>query len=378
MAHLGYFRREFVVRARWLDDTEFAEIVALCSILPGPTSSQVGMTLGFRRAGFIGAFCAWLAFTLPSAILMTVFGLFLRSATQTMGTGSNVALSGALDGLAGVAAAIVLVAVIGLARSLAVTRLARAIAIGALVMALACARASLALSWLPLVAGGIAGGAFGPASALPRETARIRIPRATAIVAAGAFALLLAGLPIVAAGGTALESFATFFRAGALVFGGGHVVLSFLDGAIARGSISARDFFAGYGVAQAVPGPLFTFAAFLGVMESTDVPIQGALVAIVAIFLPSFLLLTAVLPIWNVLRDVPRARAVLDGFGAAVVGLLAAVFITPIGTSLLQQPRSLIIAIAAVPILLRTKFPAWAVVALGAAAGIGLRMALRT
>jgi chromate transporter len=378
VAHLGYFRREFVANARWLGDAEFAEIVALCSVLPGPTSSQVGMTLGFRRAGPAGALAAWLAFTLPSALVLATFGVLLRaSPAHGLPDSGARTVAGALEGLAGVAAAVVALAVVQLARNLANTPARRAIAAGAFAVALACARVSAALQWVPLLAGGIAGGAFAQGAALPAAALRVRIPARAAFIAGGVFALLLAGLPLVAVPGTLLALFATFFRAGALVFGGGHVVLPFLDGSIATGAVSERDFFAGYGVAQAVPGPLFTFAAFLGAVERAHPPVAGALVATLGIFAPSFLLLAAAFPLWNVLREMPRAAAVLAGFGAAVVGLLAAVLVTPLGTSLVHQPRSLCCALIALALLGFTRAPAWAVVLLGAALGSVLRVALR-
>lgn len=371
VAHLGYFRREFVERARWLDDAQFAEIVALCSVLPGPTSSQVGLAIGLRRAGALGALAAWLAFTTPSALALASFGSALRQADRhVLGATSNAALAGALEGVAGVAAAVVVLAVVQLARRLAVTPLARTIGVVAFVLAVALARIAPALQWLPLVAGAALGAAFGGGAALPATAPALRLSRRAGIVATSVFALLLLGLPIAAVPGTLLALFATFFRAGSLVFGGGHVVLPFLASVVGPHDVPAAEFFAGYGAAQAIPGPLFTFAAFLGAADrAVPSPPLGALVATLGIFAPSFLLVTAAVPLWQALRDVPRAPAILAGLGAAVVGLLAAVMVDPIGTTLAREPHGAVIGIAALALLARTAVPVWLVVTIGAATG---------
>ena len=365
VAHLGYFRREFVANARWVDDATFAEIVALCSVLPGPTSSQVGIVLGLRRGGWFGAILAWLGFTLPSALVLGALGTFARSSASTTHTR---ALNGLAHGLVAAAAAVILLAVVALARTLLRTPLAGSIAIGAFVVALGLDRYAPGLQWLPLVAGGVVGGAFGVASELPEGPPLVAIPRRTGVLAGAILAVLLVALPIVATSGSALGLFALFFRAGSLVFGGGHVVLPFLQGAIGP-LVAERDFFAGYGAAQAVPGPLFTFAAYLGAtnVSATTGPL-GATIATLGIFAPSFLLVTAALPLWASLRAVPRAGAVLAGLNAAVVGLLSAVFVDPIALGLAREPVTALLAAVAFAMLFYVRrLPAWGVV-LGAAA----------
>lgn len=368
VAHIAFFRSEFVERARWLDDTAFTEIVALCSVLPGPTSSQVGIVLGLRRDGWRGAFLAWLGFTLPSALFLGALGIAFHGAHA--GTRPHAALvDGIARGLGAAAAAVVLLAVVQLARALVRTRVALAIALVALGLGLAIDRVAPTLQWLPLVLGGMVGGAFGRPVVLPPAAPLGHVGRRTALAAAALFAFALVGLPFVAAPGTALALFSQFFRAGALVFGGGHVVLPFLQSAIGS-LVGERDFFAGYGAAQAVPGPLFTFAAFLGGANawSASGPL-GAAVAIAGIFAPSFLAIAAVVPLWSRLRDLPRAGAVLAGLGASVVGLLAAVFCDPIARKLIDDPASAVVAVAAFLVLWRTKTPTWLVVALCAGSG---------
>ncbi|GAC1299655.1 MAG: chromate efflux transporter [Vulcanimicrobiaceae bacterium] len=377
VAHLGYFRREFVERAKWLDDAAFAEIVALCSVLPGPTSSQVGIVLGLRRAGWSGALLAWLGFTLPSALALAAFGIEMHRAALD-GAVSRPLLGGIAQGLLAAAAAVVLLAVLQLARTLVTTPLAAAIAAAATAAGLGIDRYAPGFQWLPLALGGAVGGAFGPPAGLPRNAPLARGSRRTGAVAGGALVLLLCGLPIVAAPGTALGLFALFFRAGSLVFGGGHVVLPFLQSAIGP-LVGERAFFAGYGAAQAVPGPLFTFAAFLGAANgSATTEAAGAAIALAGIFAPSFLLVAAVLPLWRALRDVPRAGAVLAGLNAAVVGLLAAVLVDPIATSLAREPKAAALAAVAFVALARTRVPAWAVVLACAAAGAALAGSGRT
>ena len=377
VAHLGYFRREFVDRARWLDDAAFAEIVALCSVLPGPTSSQVGIVLGRHRAGVPGAFLAWLGFSTPSALALGAFGLALREArTSGAGAHSNPALSGALEALAGAAAGVVLLAVLQLGRALATTQLTQAIAGGAFAVALGVDRVAPALQWAPLLLGGAAGARFGPPRALPAAALPASGSRRSGLAAGALLLVLLLGLPFAGSDGY-LGLVATFFRAGALVFGGGHVVLPFLQSLIAAGHVNAATFFAGYGAAQAVPGPLFTFAAFLGAVDSSVTGgVLGALVAVVAIFAPSFLLLAAAFPLWGALRALPRAGATLAGVNAAVVGLLAAVLVDPIGLALARNPLGIAAAVCAFALLQFAKWPPWAVVALCALGGGALRFAL--
>jgi chromate transporter len=369
VAHLGYFRREFVERARWLDDASFGEMIALCSALPGPSSSQVGILLGTLRAGPAGGLIAWLCFTAPSALALALFGMGLRAA-HAHGGQLPAAAAGALTGLQGAASAVVVLAVRGMFRTLTRTTATRAIAATAFALSLASILYAPMLQWIPLLAGGLAGAAFPRlAPPLPAQAPPLRVPRAAGVVAACALLLALFGLPLVAAGGYA-TLFATFFRAGSLVFGGGHVVLPFLQALIGPQRVDVRDFFAGYGAAQAVPGPLFTFAAFLGAADKTIAsPALGALVATLGIFAPSFLLLPAGVALWGSIRRFARAPAILMGLNAAVVGLLAAVAVDPIGVALVRVPLAAAIALCALIALVRFALPAWLVVLGSALAG---------
>lgn len=372
VAHLGYFRREFVEREGWLDDAAFGEIVALCSALPGPTSSQVGITIGTLRAGPLGGLAAWLAFTTPSALALALFGIALRAADAPGAAFAHGAVwRGALEGLAGAAAAVVVLAVAGLAATLTRTTPTRALGVLGFVLALAVDRYAPGLQWLPLLAGGALGAILiaPERSALPQGAPWLRGNRPLAIVAFAALLAGLIGLPLAAPAHSPLALFALFFRAGSLVFGGGHVVLPFLQSLVGPQLVPARDFFAGYAAAQAVPGPLFTFASFLGAANhSAASGVFGALVATLGIFAPSFLLLAMALPLWSALRAVPRASAVLAGVNASVVGLLAAVLVYPLGANLIASPIEMLCAAAALPAL-RAKAPAWLVVF--AAAGLG-------
>ena len=379
VAHIGYFRREFVDRAGWIDDAGFAEILALCSVLPGPSSSQVGIALGWRRAGVAGALLAWLAFSAPSALALAAIGLTLRDAhASAVGVPTAPALAGALDALAGAAAAVVAIAVVHLARTLATTPLARGIAALAFAMALGIDRVAPALQWTPLLLGGALGARFGPRQALPVAASIVPVSRRTGALAGVLLLVLLTALPLVARAHPYVALAATLFRAGSLVFGGGHVVLPFLQNLVAVGRVDAQTFFAGYGAAQAMPGPLFTFAAFLGAVDRA-VPsgALGALVALVAMFLPSFLLLAAAVPLWTELRRFPRAGATLAGINAAVVGLLAAVFVDPIAFALVHRPIGIVAALAAFVLLHFAKLPPWAVVVSAAAGGAAAGLAIR-
>jgi chromate transporter len=371
VAHLGYFRREFVERAQWLGDAEFSEIVALCSVLPGPTSSQVGISLGALRAGAAGGLVAWLAFTAPSAILLTLAGLALARANALTATPL---VHGALAGLSAAAAAVVLLAVASMAQALAKTAATRAIALLALVLALIVYHTVPALQWLPLAIGGVAGYLFlRDGVALPKSGLSLRGSRGAAIAAG---VLLVAGLlllPAFAHTSAAVSLFSTFFRAGSLVFGGGHVVLPFLEGLVHDGRLPANEFFAGYGLAQVMPGPLFTFASFVGAANRSPAHgVAGSLIATAGIFVPSFLLLAAAVPLWGRLRTAPRAASVLAGVNASVVGLLCAVFIDPIARTLLVSPVPIAIAVAAYAALAVAKLPAWLVVLSAGAAGAAL------
>ncbi|HKS87902.1 MAG TPA: chromate efflux transporter [Stellaceae bacterium] len=363
VAHLGYFRAECVERRKWLDEHAFADIVALCQFLPGPASSQTGMSIGIVRAGLPGALAAWLGFTMPSAIAMILFGY---------GVSRFGDLSGAawLHGLKIVAVAVVANAVWGMARSLCPDRERATIAIGAAILMLA----------VPTAAGQIGGIAAGAlvgwgllrhrASAAPPAPLAIHLPRALSIGAAAAFFVLLFGLPVLAAAfpAQALRLFSAFYRSGALVFGGGHVVLPLLQAAVVLpGWVSNDSFLAGYGAAQAVPGPLFTFSAYLGtVMGPAPNGWIGGLLCLVAIFLPSPLFLVGALPFWDGLRGRPAVRAALLGINAAVVGLLLAALYRPVWTSAIFGPADFALAIAAFLLLTLWRTPPWLVVILGA------------
>ncbi len=369
IAHLGYFRAAFVARRRWLDEATYADIVALCQFLPGPASSQVAVTLGIMRAGLPGGLAAWAGFTLPSAVILILFGYgvewFARGAAQA-------AQGGWLHGLAVVAVAVVAQAVLGMARSLCPDRpRATLMAAAALVLLLwPTPLAQLAV----LAVGALIGWAFlRQAAAAPVGRLDIDVRRGTAVVALLAFAVLLLSLPVIAtaAQSHAVDLFARFYRAGALVFGGGHVVLPLLQQAVVPpGWIGDGRFLAGYGAAQAVPGPLFTFAAYLGAaMTPGPNGVAGGILCLLAIYLPSFLLLIGVLPFWDDLRRQAAVQAALRGVNAAVVGLLLAALYTPVWTSAIRGPADFGIGVLAFVLLVIWRLPPWLVVILGACAG---------
>ncbi|QQR35666.1 chromate efflux transporter [Devosia oryziradicis] len=363
IAHLGYFRDEIVVRRRWMGEVAYADLVALCQFLPGPASSQVGFALGLWRAGPLGALAAWTAFTLPSALLMTM--LALGSAAL-----DGAAAEGVLHGLKLVAVAVVAQAVWGMARTLApdANRAAIAVVAVAITAILGGALAQVAAIALGALAGLVIcrDGGQGATSA-----SRFTISRMTGLTSLTLFAALLVGLPLFAAasGGHWLDLFDAFYRAGALVFGGGHVVLPLLDAeTVASGWVNRDTFLAGYGAAQAVPGPLFTFAAYLG---AADGGLVGAAIALVAIFLPGFLLLVGVLPFWDALRTRPLMQAGMRGANAAVVGILGTALYNPVWTSAVLTPTDFTLALVGFVALVAWKSPPWiVVVSLGVAGGV--------
>ena len=375
-AHLGYFRREFVERRGWIDAATFAALVAFCSVLPGPTSSQVGMLVGLIRAGAGGAVLAWLGFTAPSALALAAFALVLRSLEGHTAITESRWFGGLLAGLTAAAAAVVAQAVLALARTLCTDRETKTIALGAAVLAIALTGVA-GLQWLPIALGALVGGLFLRSSttidvpALP-----IAVPRGVALAAAALFAAVVAVLllPLLARS-PEYVLVDTILRAGSLVFGGGHVVLPLLQGLVDDGLVTSRDFFAGYGLTQAVPGPLFTFAAFLGAVNRSALSgVTGALVATIAIFVPSFALIFALAPVWNRVRTAPRAALALRGANASVVGLLASVLYHPVLTSLQASATGIGIALAAFALIDVWKYPPWVVVLasaiLGALAGL--------
>ena len=368
IAHLGFFRDELVVRRRWLDDHAYADLVALCQFLPGPASSQVGFALGMMRAGWLGAFSAFLAFTLPSALILTVFALLAPAIGGTVG-------GGALHGLKIVAVAIVAQAVWGMARNLCPDRGRSAIAVAAVAV----------LAFVPgsggmlaaIVMGAVVGLALGQGETKPTGgRLAVSVSRSMAGGALLSFAALLVVLPLLAPYSQTLAVIDSFYRAGALVFGGGHVVLPLLDAEVVRsGWVTPDAFLAGYGAAQAVPGPLFTFAAYLGaILGPGPNGFLGAGIALLAVFLPGFLVLVGVLPFWDQFRAKPVAQSLMRGANAAVVGILGAALYSPVFTSAITDLRDFALAAAGFVALMVWKAPPWSVVALSAVAGIGLAL----
>ncbi len=370
VAHLGYFRSEYVVRRQWLSEDAFADLVALCQFLPGPASSQVNMSIGMSRAGIAGAAAAWLGFTLPSAAALTAFALLLGV--------NGVIGSGWLHGIMLAAVGVVAQAVWAMAARLSADAKRAALTAAAAIVSLLI---PLALTQVIIIAaGGLVGRLFlsGRGTSSPQELP-LRVPRAVSIASLFLFLVLLAGLPVLRVFMRLdwLALFESFYRVGSLVFGGGHVVLPLLHGEVVLpGWVSESRFMAGYAAAQAVPGPLFTFAAYLGAAATTyPNGVPGALIALVAIFLPSFLLLVGVLPYWSSLRAQPGFQSALSGINASVVGLLAAALYSPVWTSSVATVPDFCIALGAFVLLARMNARPWMVIALGAAAGQVVRLA---
>ena len=364
VAHLGYFRSEYVLRRRWLDEQTYADVVALCQFLPGPASSQVGITIGIFRAGLLGGLAAWLGFTLPSAIALVLFALGIR--------GLDLSAAGWLLGLKIAAVAVVAQAVWGMARSLCPDRERASIAIAAALLVTAWPTAWAQV--LVIVVAGVVGLRLLPGSAdSGAPHAKVPFGRPLGLAALALFFALLVTLPVLRylTGSPALAVFDGFYRAGALVFGGGHVVLPLLQAEVVPpGWVSNEQFLAGYGAAQAVPGPLFTLAAYLGaVMRPWPTGWLGAFLALVGIFLPGVLLLIGTLPFWDALRDRPSFRAALRGINAAVVGLLLAALYQPVWTSAIHAPADFALALAAFGLLTLWGAPPWLMVAFCAAGG---------
>lgn len=368
IAHLGYFREEFVARRHWLSERSYADLVALCQFLPGPASSQVGMAIGLSRAGFGGALAAWLGFTMPSAIALTALAVGLSQ------WGASVP-PGVLHGLKLVAVAVVAQAVWGMARLLW-TDLGR-IVIGVL-------SAAVALAWTPvgnqlaiIAAAALCGWLLGlRATDAPHESIPIAISRRTATILLVLFVALLAGLPVLAHYwpiGMLVRATA-FYRVGSTVFGGGHVVLPLLQSeVVTRGWLSTETLMTGYAAAQAVPGPLFSFAAFLGASMSVGARAWIAgLAMLVAIFTPSFLMVAGALPFWEQLRQNVRAQAMFAGVNAAVVGLLLAALYRPVWTTAVLGLLDLALVLIAFGALTIARIPPWVVVCGSVAAGWGV------
>lgn len=358
IAHLGYFREAFVERRKWLSETAYAELVALCQFLPGPASSQVGMAIGLQRAGWLGLLAAWSAFTLPSAIVLVAFAYGATSLTGVVG-------SGWIRGFMAAAVAVVAVAVIGMARTLTPDARRATIAGLALVGVLLVPHPLAQVA--AIVVAGLIGLVWLREPAVADDTAfSVRIGRGTAIACLASLAALLVGLPLLVAltGDPTLRLADIFTRAGSLVFGGGHVVLPLLEAeTVPTGLVAPDAFLAGYGAAQAVPGPLFTFAAYLGaIMQSGPSGLLGAAIALVAIFIPSVLLVVGTLPFWSLLRGNRLARRALMGVNAGVVGILAAALYDPVFTEGVTSVRGFCVVVAAFIALIAWKAPPWAIV----------------
>ncbi len=366
IAHLGYFRNELVLKRRWIDEAGYADLVALCQFLPGPASSQVGFALGVRRGGgALGGLAAWLGFTMPSAFVLLAFALGASAFT-------GAAAQGALHGLKLVAVAVVAQAIWGMARSLAPDRPRAGIALAAVAITVLVGGAA---AQILAIAVGAAAGLVLCKGDKKEAGGHLSFPvsRRAGVFSLFVFALLLLVPPLLVpgAGQGALALFDAFYRSGALVFGGGHVVLPLLQAeVVAPGWVTGQAFLAGYGMAQAVPGPLFTFAAYLGaVMGPAPSGILGSAIALAAIFLPGLLLVYGMLPFWDRLRTKTKAQAAMRGTNAAVVGILGAALYSPVWTGAVLGPRDFLMALAGFLLLTVWKAPPWAVVLVLAAAG---------
>ena len=373
IAHIGYFREEFVIRRRWIDEPAFADLVALCQFLPGPASSQVGFSIGLMRGGYLGALAAWTAFTLPSAVLLVLFAYGANTLQGPIGAGF-------LHGLKLVAVAIVAQAVWGMARTLCPDRERASIAVIAMLIILLSSSSVAQIGAIAL--GGIAGlwlCRAAPPEAKVEGHMSVPVSRPMGLLALAAFFLLLGVLPLLDSLShlQGLALFNAFYRSGALVFGGGHVVLPLLrEATVTPGWVSDDAFLAGYGAAQAVPGPLFTFAAYLGaVMKSPPNGIAGAVISLFAIFLPGILVLMGTLPFWETFRQRSDAQSIMRGVNAAVVGLLGAALYNPVWTSSVKTSADFGLALVGFVLLTVWRAPPLVVVALGALGGIGLGLA---
>ena len=372
VAHLGYFHEEYVQRRRWLSEAAYGDLVALCQFLPGPASSQLGFSIGLLRGGLLGGLLAWLGFTLPSAVAMTLCGYGVTAI-------GDVSHAGWLKGLKLAAVAVVAQAVWAMATKLCPDRTRASVTLVAAALALAFSTVALTQVAV-LMAGAIFGWAFlrtdtlGPTTTTETLLAIPGLGRRSAVICLALFFVLLAALPLfrLMSGNPVLAVFDSFYRSGALVFGGGHVVLPLLRAeTVTPGWVADDRFLAGYGLAQAVPGPLFTFAAYLGTVLTPPRPHGwlGAILCLGAIYLPTGLLVLGVLPFWENLRRRPAAQAALRGANAAVVGLLLAALYQPVFTSAVHDPVDLVVALGAFGLLVLWRCPPWIVVGLAAVAG---------
>ena len=372
VAHLGYFHEEYVQRRRWLSEAAYADLVALCQFLPGPASSQLGFSIGLLRGGVPGGLLAWLGFTLPSAVAMTLCGYGVTAV-------GDVSQAGWLKGLKLAAVAVVAQAVWAMATKLCPDRVRASVALVAAAVALAASTVALTQVAV-LVTGAIFGWALlrtPPSGPTTKTEVALAVPgfgRKGAVVCLALFFVLLGGLPALrfASASPALAVFDSFYRSGALVFGGGHVVLPLLQaGTVTPGWVADDRFLAGYGLAQAVPGPLFTFAAYLGTVLTPPRPHgwSGAILCLGAIFLPTGLLVLGVLPFWEDLRRRPAAQGALRGANAAVVGLLLAALYQPVFTGAVHGAVDLVVVLGAFGLLVLWRCPPWVVVGLAALSG---------
>lgn len=354
VAHLAYFQNEYVKRKKWLSDQTYAEIVAICQFLPGPASSQVGISIGMLRGGMLGGFLAWIGFTLPSVLLLSFFAYYVIH--------FDVNQSVIIHSLKIVAVAVVAHAILSMGKNLASDLPRISLAIGSAVLILLFPTASIQIIIIVL-AGLIGSLLFKKDVSNQKSEVTLNISKSVGMISLSIFTLLLISLPVISGYFKHLyiQLFDTFYRVGSLVFGGGHVVLPLLEKEIVPNQMTNELFLAGYGTAQAVPGPLFTFASYLGM--SID-GIGAMIIATVAIFLPSFLLITAILPFWNSLSQNQSVRSALVGVNAAVVGVLLAAFYDPIFTSGITSSVDFAVAVLSFSLLQFFKRPAWLVVLL--------------
>jgi chromate transporter len=364
IAHIGYFREELVVRRRWVDEAAYSDLVALCQFLPGPASSQVGFSLGMIRAGYVGGLAAWAGFTLPSAVLMTAFAYGAESLDGPIGRG-------VIHGLKLAAVAVVAQAVLGMARTLCPDRQRASIACVAALLILLSNSPRLQMG--AILTGGIAG-FWLCRTPMPASTATLgtAVSRRAGIAALTTYCLLLGALPAIARVIRGIAPFEAFYRSGALVFGGGHVVLPLLSQAfVTPGWVSQDAFLAGYGAAQAMPGPLFTFAAYIGALVGPGPHgMAGAALGLLGIFLPGLLILLGALPFWDAFRQRAGAQAIMRGINAAVVGLLGAALYNPLWISSVKSGGDVAVALAGFVLLIAWRAPPLIVVILSALGGI--------
>ncbi|PKL17423.1 MAG: ChrA protein [Spirochaetae bacterium HGW-Spirochaetae-5] len=361
IAHLGYYHNEYVDKRKWIDERSYLDLVALCQFLPGPASSQIGIGIGTIRAGVPGGIAAWFGFTLPSAVMMILFAFVLQ--------GFDIIDSGWLHGLKIVAVAIVAQAILTMWQKIITDKLKAVIAVGVFIILLFWQSAFNQI--IIIAAAGITGLIFYRKHEVPEVTKiRVQVSRRFALLCLAAFFILLAALPIVRnlTNNHMIAVADSFYRSGSLVFGGGHVVLPLLEHEVVpTGWVDKDLFLAGYGAAQGVPGPLFTFAAYLGAMIGG---LKGALLALFAIFLPAYLLIIGTLPFWNVLRNSPKIQGALTGVNAAVIGILLAALYNPVWISAVKSEYDLALTVLLFMMLVFIKLPPWIIVIAGAAGGM--------